>query len=159
MLAGTDPKDDGLRRFAELLADRPGPTVLVWTAVDVRALAARRDVASLTAVAAPAAAGDGSAANPTAGGADGPSVAVTHAGKYAPLYRWLRTQEAATLTLTFGQVEEVLGFPLPASSRAHVPHWHSYDGSAVARAIIDAGWKATKVHLTDEELTMVRVTP
>jgi hypothetical protein len=51
VLAGTDPKDDGLRRFAELLVDRPGPTVLVWTAEDVRALAAQRDDPSLTPVA------------------------------------------------------------------------------------------------------------
>ncbi len=42
VLAGTDPKDDGLRRSAELLVDRPGPTVLVWTADDVRALAEQR---------------------------------------------------------------------------------------------------------------------
>jgi hypothetical protein len=38
VLAGTEIKDDALRRFAELLVDRPGPTVLIWTADDVRAL-------------------------------------------------------------------------------------------------------------------------
>src|SRR4051812_21158983 len=38
VLAGIEAKDDGLRRFAELLVDRPGPTVLIWTAEHVRAL-------------------------------------------------------------------------------------------------------------------------
>lgn len=159
VLAGSDPKDDGLRRFTELLVDRPGPTVLVWTAEDVRALAAGRDGVSSMAAATAGASDDVSTANPAGGGTGGPRAADTHAGKYAPLYRWLRAQNAATMTVTFRQVEEVLGFPLPASSRHHVPHWHSYDGSAVARAIVDAGWKASKVHLADEELTLVRATP
>jgi hypothetical protein len=43
VLAGQETKDDGLRRFAKILADRPGPTVLIWTAEDVRALAAGHD--------------------------------------------------------------------------------------------------------------------
>jgi hypothetical protein len=155
VLAGTELKDEGLRRFAQALVDRPGPTVLVWTAQDVRRLAAQSDVASLPAGAAP---GEPHGASSPPGPVDEPhGVAATHAGKYVPLYRWLRAQDAATLTLTFGQVEDVLGFPLPASCRQHVPHWHSYDGSAVARAIIDAGWKASRVHLTDEELTLVKV--
>lgn len=158
VLAGTDPKDDGLRRFAELLVDRPGPTVLVWTADDVRALSGQPEAAAVipSVVAAPA--GPGLAPDalerPSLNGAS----ARPHAGKYAPLYRWLRTQGAPTLTLTFGDVEEVLGFPLPNSCRQHVPHWHSYDGSAVARAIVDAGWKASRVHLATEELTLVRTT-
>jgi hypothetical protein len=157
VLAGTDTKDDGLRRFAELLVDRPGPTVLVWTADDVRALAEQRDVASVTAVSTAAASVGVSVGTPAHDPTAVSRAASTHAGKYAPLYRWLRTQDAATLTLTFGELEEVLGFPLPASSRQHVPHWHSYDGSAVARAILDAGWKASRVHLAEEELTLVKL--
>jgi len=161
VLAGTDPKDEGLRRFAELLVDRPGPTVLVWTAEDVRALAEQREAAymsasistrtSTTPVGAPPAGARQSSAMASA-------AARRHSGKYAPLYRWLLTQDASTLTMTFGEVEEVLGFPLPNSCRQHTPHWHSYDGSAVARAIVDAGWKASRVHLSDEQLTLVRTT-
>jgi hypothetical protein len=157
VLAGTDPKDVGLRRFAALLVDRPGPTVLVWTANDVRALAEQRDVAPLTAVATAEAFTEAPAADRAEGTMGDSSVVSTHSGKYAPLYRWLRAQDAAELTLTFGELEEVLGFPLPPSSRQHVTHWHSYDGSAVARAIVDAGWKASRVHLADEELTLVKL--
>lgn len=59
--------------------------------------------------------------------------------------------------VTFAEVEEVLGFPLPNSCRHHVPYWLSYDGSAVARAIIDAGWKASHVNLADQTVTLTRV--
>ncbi|MFP3712590.1 hypothetical protein [Puerhibacterium sp. TATVAM-FAB25] len=157
VLAGTDPKDDGLRRFAEMLVDRPGPTVLVWTADDVQALVEQRDVASLTAAATGAASAIVPGVDPVRGTTDGSKAVATHSGKYAPLYRWLRAHQARELTLTFDEVEGVLGFPLPPSSRQHVPHWHSYDGSAVARAIADAGWKASHVQLADEQLTLVKL--
>jgi len=35
-------------------------------------------------------------------------------------------------------------------------HWHSYEGSAVARTIVDAGGRAARVNLTAETLTFVR---
>lgn len=124
--------------------------VLVWTAEDVRALATGRDLASTVATASM----DQPGAVPGQGSSE-PALAG-HSGKYAPLCRWLRAQDGPELTVTFGQVEEVLGFPLPASSRHHVPHWHSYDGSAVARAIVDAGWKAHHVRLAEETVTLLR---
>ena len=49
----------------------------------------------------------------------------------------------------------ILGFPLPDSCRSHSPHWYSYAGSAVARAIIDAGWHAANVNLSLESVTFV----
>ncbi|MCU1498532.1 MAG: hypothetical protein JWM47_2485 [Acidimicrobiales bacterium] len=58
--------------------------------------------------------------------------------------------------MTFADVERVLGFPLPASSRKHLPHWYGYEGSAVARAVRDAGWKATKVDLNAQTVIFVR---
>ncbi len=68
-----------------------------------------------------------------------------HTGKYAAVHRWLLDQDPAVseLQVSFGQLEDVLGFPLPDSSRNHLAHWYGYEGSAVARAFADAGWKAT----------------
>jgi hypothetical protein len=150
VLAGSEARDDGLRRFAETLVDRPGPTVLIWTADDVRALAGEHESFESELAAA-------TSALTVAGPAhDSTPIRVGHNGKYAPLYRWLLNQQAESLDVTFGEIEEVLGFPLPNSSREHAPHWHSYNGSAVARAIIDAGWKASRVHLADESLSLVR---
>lgn len=80
----------------------------------------------------------------------------THHGKYVKLFDWLRRQPGPSVAASFRKVEEVLGFPLPPSSRRHLPHWYGYKGSAVARAIIDAGWRATDVNLTAERVTFVK---
>jgi hypothetical protein len=81
----------------------------------------------------------------------------THWGKYQPLWAWLRSRPDDRIELTFTQVEEILGFPLPPSSRKHPPHWHSYKGSAVVRAIRDAGWKARDVSIRSETVVLERV--
>ena len=126
-------------------------TMSTITADDVRALASGRNAMAASEDAG-FERGDAFLASPR----EGNLAARGHTGKYAPLWRWLRDQEARTVDMTFSEVEEVLGFPLPTSCRQHIPHWHSYDGSAVARAIGDAGWRASRVHLADETLTFVR---
>ena len=74
-----------------------------------------------------------------------------HTGKYRKLYTHLcNYQGPEPLRMTFSAVEDILGFSLPPSSRRHLPHWYGYEGSAVARAIRDAGWKASRVNLEDE---------
>jgi hypothetical protein len=155
VLAGDSDKDDSLRRFAELLVDRPGSQMLIWTAADVRALAEQSRIAAPAHAASPLAV-ENTTAPPDAAPVASSLASASHAGKYSRLHRWLRTQELTTMAVTFAEVEEVLGFPLPNSCRNHVPHWHSYDGSAVARAIIDAGWKASSVNLDDQTVTLKR---
>ncbi len=66
----------------------------------------------------------------------------SHHGKYVKLFDWLRRQHGTSVTVSFSKVEEILGLPLPASSRRYLPHWYGYEGSAVARSIADAGWRA-----------------
>ncbi|MCY7412427.1 MAG: hypothetical protein LH471_05230, partial [Salinibacterium sp.] len=79
-----------------------------------------------------------------------------HTGKYRLLYWWLKGQDGDELSLTFEQVEQVAGIALPPSARLHPAHWYGYEGSAIARAVRDAGWKASKVDLPSERLTFVR---
>jgi hypothetical protein len=79
-----------------------------------------------------------------------------HSGKYSALFAWLQEQDAPEVSTTFGSIEDLLGFSLPPSSRDHLTHWYSYDGSAVARAVIDAGWKATGVDLTAGTVTFIK---
>lgn len=81
-----------------------------------------------------------------------------HEGKYRPLWEHLVNTKETRLQMSFEDVERILGFPLPPSSRDHQPHWYGYKGSAVARSIIDAGWKAQKVDLASEHVTFVRAT-
>jgi len=89
---------------------------------------------------------------------DGEEVSmIEHTGKYRRLWEYLRAQQADRVALTFTEIEDdVLGFPLPPSSRNHLPHWYGYGGSAVARAIRDAGWKATDVNLSRESVVFIR---
>jgi len=46
--------------------------------------------------------------------------------------------------------------PLPQSARRHSTHWYGYEGTALGRAIRDAGWHARQVSLTDETVTFIR---
>jgi uncharacterized protein DUF262/uncharacterized protein DUF1524 len=80
-----------------------------------------------------------------------------HTGKYRALWRWLRQQPGDDMSLSFAQVEHILDGPLPPSARSHLPHWYGYKGTALGRAIRDAGWKATHVDLIDERVTFVQV--
>jgi Holliday junction resolvase-like predicted endonuclease len=85
------------------------------------------------------------------------AIRAQHTGKYRSLWEWLRSRSDSEITLTFAQIEEVLGFVLPPSSRHHAAHWVSYQGSAVARAILDAGWKASRVDLSGEKVVLSRL--
>lgn len=87
---------------------------------------------------------------------DGSAMAVRTRGGTAPWRRGWPSSSGTGVDMTFKQIEEVLGLRLPASSRKHQAHWRSYDGSAVARAILDAGWIARNVNLTAETVTFER---
>jgi hypothetical protein len=79
-----------------------------------------------------------------------------HHGKYRPLWKWLGDQRVDEVATSFEEIERILGFSLPPSCRRHQPHWHSYEGSAVVRAIVDAGWRASGVNIERERVTFVR---
>ncbi|MBI1351765.1 MAG: DUF262 domain-containing protein [Actinomycetales bacterium] len=78
-----------------------------------------------------------------------------HAGKYRALWSWLGDQDRDEIPMSFSDVEEILGMALPPSARNHEAHWYGYEGTALGRAIRDAGWKASQVNLTSERVTFV----
>ena len=47
-------------------------------------------------------------------------------GEYQALYKYLHDRFADRLVLTFGEIEDLLGFALPEAARAQ-PHW--WDGA------------------------------
>jgi hypothetical protein len=55
---------------------------------------------------------------------------------------------------SFGELEVVLGFALPPSSRRHLAHWYGAGGSRVAAALRDAGWRARFVDIVAERLIL-----
>ena len=78
--------------------------------------------------------------------------------KYAPLTRFLRQQEAPRITMTFQEVEEVLGFSLPASAWKYPAWWsNAASGQSQVKSWRDAGWETRDLDLRGRKVTFVRV--
>jgi|GEM_PF-651327 len=80
--------------------------------------------------------------------------------KYAALHDYLLNLADDSWSVTFKDVESVLGFPLPNSARKHRPWWGNQNqnsGHSHALAWADAGWKTSNVDLASESLTFLRV--
>jgi hypothetical protein len=75
--------------------------------------------------------------------------------KYARLTEFLRQQTADPLPLTFQQVVDVLGGPLPPSARTSIPYW-SRNNAALGRSIAAGGYRPTNVDLWNERLILTR---
>lgn len=80
-------------------------------------------------------------------------------GKYAVLTDWLlapsqRTRRA--INATFGDVEKILGFPLPESAYNYQPYWQGLP-NPLARAVLAAGWKVTSLSLVGKTLVFQKV--
>jgi len=60
------------------------------------------------------------------------------AGKYRLLYEYLEHRYANTLVLTFGQIEDLLGFTLPDLARTDTDWWTTADISAPEARCSDA---------------------
>ena len=81
-------------------------------------------------------------------------------GKYDPLRRFLSEVDGSEWAATFDQVEQVLGFRLPASARKWRPWWANVEnGPSQTRAWAAAGWKTRHVSLLEETLVFVRTGP
>ena len=150
VLAGVDPDDDSLRRFATALVNRPGPRILIWTEEDLHALAAEQPMSH---------GGESDADQPHQAclpmfGITYAPGAVQHTSRYRPLSEWLRRQDSQPIRLTFNELEQRTGITLPEPCRNHVSQWKSYQDSVVARAIIDAGWYASEVSLESSTVVL-----
>lgn len=80
-------------------------------------------------------------------------------GKYAPLYRFLKTQDRNEIPASFAEIEFVLGFELPDSARIHRPWWANQGengGHSHALSWQMAGWKTSQVDLAEEKLVFIR---
>jgi hypothetical protein len=73
--------------------------------------------------------------------------------KYEPLYRHLRASDREYLEFSFTDIEEILGFPLPASARRYPAWWSNSDVSHVqAQAWLRADYETTVVDVPGERL-------
>jgi len=80
--------------------------------------------------------------------------------KYTPLEQFLERSGKKEVHLTFHEIEEILERSLPASARDYAAWWsNNATGHVNAEAWLTAGYKASKVDLTNESLTFFRVKP
>ena len=79
-------------------------------------------------------------------------------GKYRRLYTHLCSLPAEAWRTTFGEIESILGFDLPASARLHRPWWSNQrggNGHSQALAWSVAGWETANVDM-DTEILLLR---
>ena len=83
-------------------------------------------------------------------------------GKYQRLYTHLCGLAIEEWRTSFGEIEAVIGFELPASARLHRPWWSNQSGGnghSQALAWSAAGWETADVDMDAETLLLRRKRP
>jgi hypothetical protein len=79
--------------------------------------------------------------------------------KYEPLKRYLEAIGEAAVPLSFEEIEQILGAPLPASARKYAAWWANSPSNHVnAKAWLGAGYVSERVDLRGERLVFARRT-
>jgi hypothetical protein len=79
-------------------------------------------------------------------------------GKYDALGRYLASQPAEQVPMTFGEIERVLGVQLPLSARKYRPWWSNNPRNSVMTQVwLDAGFETEQVDMTRGTLVFRRV--
>jgi len=77
--------------------------------------------------------------------------------KYRPLGEYLVKQHEVVVSLTFQQIEQILGFALPPSAYSQRAWWANSPSHPQAGSWLNVGWKVSKVDL--EKMTALLVRP
>lgn len=79
-------------------------------------------------------------------------------GKYSPLKQHLRAvnEDEKQLSLSFAEIEEILGFGLPNSAHKF-DAWWSNGSKSHSHAWLDAGWKVADYSLSDQTVRFIRI--
>ena len=72
-----------------------------------------------------------------------------------PLTAWLR-QATSPVTLSFAEIEAILGRPLPASARRHRAWWSNSETQTVPRQWLAAGWRADMVDMVAGRIRLAK---
>jgi len=73
--------------------------------------------------------------------------------KYEPLERYLKIAGKPRLSITFAQIEKILGSPLPSSARRYPAWWSNNEGSHVqAQAWLQSGYHTEQVDIAGQKL-------
>jgi hypothetical protein len=82
--------------------------------------------------------------------------------KYQPFANFLAASSADEITLTFQQIEQILGHALPtAASRQSSQHqwWANDETHSQARAWLSVGWQRQHLDAVAGRVTFVRAAP
>lgn len=78
--------------------------------------------------------------------------------KYESLAKHLAASNASELVMTFAQLEQILGGPLPTSARTYRPWWaNSAHGHVQSKGWLDAGYESLQVDLQGEKLMFKKI--
>ena len=79
------------------------------------------------------------------------------ASKYQPLLDTLRQSDRLQVTLTFAEIEALLGEPLPPSARSKRGWWSNRSkGALQATAWMSAGYLVEAIDLDNEQVTLTK---
>ncbi len=77
-------------------------------------------------------------------------------GKFYPLKQYLSHISASAVTLTFRQIEEIIGMTLCDAARKHTAYWHPAKGHTIWLAWEEAGWKLSHLDIRAEYVSFRR---
>jgi len=77
-------------------------------------------------------------------------------GSYAPLAAYLKAQKVFVTSLTFQQIERILGKGLPSSAFDYRAWWANDPAKPQSAAWLDEGWRTVAVNMNERRLTFVR---
>lgn len=85
-------------------------------------------------------------------------------GKYTPLTQYLRKQPGDCVTLTFRQIQEIIGNTLPPSARKYPKNglyclrwWDNLGGAPESNARLDAKFQTVMVDMENEKVKLCRI--
>lgn len=77
--------------------------------------------------------------------------------KYQPLIKALDKRKAERISMSFSDIEKLLGFDLPPVARKFRSWWSNNPGNSVmTKAWVDAGYRSTEVDVAGEHLVFTR---
>ena len=79
-------------------------------------------------------------------------------GKYQKLSDYLVKQQIITVSLTYAEIETILGFSLPSSAYHHRAWWANTASHPQAKSWLNMGWKVTKVDFDKNIVLLTRLT-
>ena len=81
---------------------------------------------------------------------------ITVSKKYRRLTDMLINSNSKSVTLTFNEIEKIIGFTLPESSRKHRAFWAHTTTHSIAHGWMAAGYKVLDVNMTAETVVFER---